>query len=59
VADLVLLLSLIEDPSATVEQLKGGERSWLRKCEAQLAWTIPANHPAVVSDARSRAGVVI
>jgi hypothetical protein len=35
-ADLVLLLSLIEDPGATVEQLKGRERSWLRKCEAQL-----------------------
>jgi hypothetical protein len=35
-ADLVLLLSLIEDPSATAEQLKGRERTWLRKCEARL-----------------------
>jgi hypothetical protein len=35
-ADLVLLLSLIEDPSAMAEQLKGREQSWLRKCEAQL-----------------------
>jgi hypothetical protein len=35
-ADLVLLLSLIEDPSATAKQLKGRERSWLRKCETQL-----------------------
>lgn len=36
-ADLVLLLSLIEDPSAMAEQLKGRERSWLRKCDAQLS----------------------
>lgn len=35
-ADLVLLLSLIEDPTALAVQLKGRERSWLRACEAQL-----------------------
>lgn len=40
-ADLVLLLSLIEDPRATAEQLKGGEQSWLRKCEAQLGLDDP------------------
>lgn len=40
-ADLVLLLSLIEDPSAMAEQLKGRERSWLRKCEAQLGLDDP------------------
>lgn len=40
-ADLVLLLSLIEDPSATAEQLKGRERSWLRKCDAQLGLDDP------------------
>lgn len=40
-ADLVLLLSLIEDPSAMAEQLKGRERSWLRKCERQIALDDP------------------
>jgi hypothetical protein len=40
-ADLVLLLSLIEDPRATAEQLKGRERSWLRKCEVQLGLEDP------------------
>jgi hypothetical protein len=40
-ADLVLLLSLIEDPSAMAEQLKGRERSWLRKCDTQLGLDDP------------------
>lgn len=40
-ADLVLLLSLIEDPRATAEQLRGREPSWLRKCEAQLGLDDP------------------
>jgi hypothetical protein len=40
-ADLVLLLSLIEDPSATAKELKGREQSWLRKCEAQLGLDYP------------------
>lgn len=40
-ADLVLLLSLIGDPRATAEQLKGREQSWLRKCEAQLGLDDP------------------
>lgn len=40
-ADLVLLLSLIEDPRATAEQLKGREQSWLCKCEAQLGLEDP------------------
>jgi hypothetical protein len=40
-ADLVLLLSLIEDPRAMAEQLKGRERSWLRKCDAQLGLDNP------------------
>jgi hypothetical protein len=40
-ADLVLLLSLIEDPSAMAEQLKGRERSWPRKCDTQLGLDDP------------------
>jgi hypothetical protein len=36
-ADLVLLLSLIEDPSQTARELQGKERSWLRKCDTLLA----------------------
>ena len=40
-ADLVLLLSLIEDPTALAAQLKGRERTWLRTCEAQLGLEDP------------------
>lgn len=40
-ADLVLLLSLIEDPTALALQLKGRERNWLRACEAQLGLEDP------------------
>lgn len=39
--DLVLLLSLIDDPSQTAVQLKGKERSWLRKCETLLGLDDP------------------
>ena len=40
-ADLVLLLSLLEDPSATAGQLKGKEQSWLRRCDAQIGLDDP------------------
>lgn len=39
--DLVLLLSLIEDPTALAAHLKGRERIWLRACEAQLGLEDP------------------
>lgn len=35
-ADLVLLLSLIDDPRQMAGQLKGRERIWLRNCEQRL-----------------------
>jgi hypothetical protein len=40
-ADLVLLLSLIEDPSDTVGQLQPTERRWLQACEAVLGLDDP------------------
>ncbi|HEX4116326.1 MAG TPA: hypothetical protein VHY18_10675 [Solirubrobacteraceae bacterium] len=40
-ADLVLLLSLIGDPTALAAQLKGRERNWLRACEDQLGLEDP------------------
>jgi hypothetical protein len=35
-ADLVLLLSLMDDPGQTATELKGKERNWLRDCKAPL-----------------------
>jgi hypothetical protein len=40
-ADLVLLLSLIEDPGQMTTQLKGNEQGWLRKCETLLGLDDP------------------
>ena len=40
-ADLVLLLSLIEDPRQAATQLKGRERTWLRNCEPKLGLDDP------------------
>ncbi|HEU5252382.1 MAG TPA: hypothetical protein VFU16_03525 [Solirubrobacterales bacterium] len=36
--DLIRLLSLVEDPRALAEELRGSERKWLRGVEELLAW---------------------
>lgn len=40
-ADLVLLLSLIEDPTQAASDLKGRERTWLHNCKQQLGLDDP------------------
>jgi predicted nucleotidyltransferase len=40
-ADLVLLLSLVDDPSQTAAELKGKERNWLRDCKTLLGLDDP------------------
>lgn len=41
--DLLLLLSLVEDPRTMASELKKSERRWLRDAEAPLAFDRPAN----------------
>jgi len=41
--DLLLLLSLVEDPRTMAAELKKSERGWLRDAEASLAFDRPAN----------------
>jgi hypothetical protein len=41
--DLLLLLSLVEDPRATARDLKASERGWLRSAHEPLAFDRPAN----------------
>jgi hypothetical protein len=40
-ADLILLLSLVDDPRHMAAQLKGRERTWLRNCEQCLGLDDP------------------
>jgi hypothetical protein len=48
--DLILLLSLIDDPRATAQQLKGRERQWLLDAEGALA----LDDPELAGSARAR-----
>lgn len=41
--DLLLLLSLVDDPRAMAKELKASERGWLRAVEQRLAFDRPAN----------------
>lgn len=49
--DLLLLLSLVEDPRAMAGELRKSERRWLREAEEALAF----DRPAVVDAGRRRA----
>jgi hypothetical protein len=49
-ADLILLLSLLDDPRATARQLKGRERQWLVDAEGPLA----LDDPDLAGSARAR-----
>jgi hypothetical protein len=45
--DLLRLLSLVEDPRATANDLSRAERRWLRRAEARLRLDEPSNVSAV------------
>jgi hypothetical protein len=45
--DLLLLLSLVEDPRSMANDLRASERKWLRAAEERLAFDRPANVGAV------------
>jgi hypothetical protein len=49
-ADLILLLSLLDDPRVAARQLKGRERGWLRDAEGALA----LDDPDLAGPARTR-----
>lgn len=44
--DLILLLSLLEDPRAAWTELKATERGWLRRAQPRLAFGDPTTIPA-------------
>ena len=48
--DLLLLLSLVEDPRALASQMRTSERGWLRDVETRLRF----DEPAAVSPATAR-----
>jgi hypothetical protein len=50
--DLLLLLSLVDDPRAMATELRRSERGWLRKVEPRLGFDRPA---LIDADARRRA----
>ena len=50
--DLLLLLSLVDDPRAMAGELRKSERGWLRKAETRLELDRPA---LIDADARRRA----
>lgn len=58
--DLLLLLSLVDDPRAMARELKKSERRWLRDAEAPLSFDRPANvGPARLRLARLAFGLLV